>query len=75
MGHNKWHQLCINPNTNRMSYEYPKFKIRLIFKCFVLWVGIYIDQKERLIYIFPIPMFGFKIGEQYKSKKLKRETK
>jgi len=36
-------------------------KIRPIIKWYDIWVGIFIDTKKKIIYIFPVPMIGIKI--------------
>jgi hypothetical protein len=36
-------------------------KIRPIFKWFDMWIGIFIDTKKRILYIFPVPMIGLKV--------------
>lgn len=36
-------------------------KVKLFFRWFDLWIGIYIDKRNKVIYICPIPMFGIKI--------------
>lgn len=53
--------------TNKEFYEPIKFRIKPIFRWFDLWIGLFVDQKERIIYFFPVPMIGFKIGYQYKT--------
>lgn len=34
-------------------------RIRPLFKWFDMWVGIFVDTRQRRIYILPIPCFGF----------------
>lgn len=52
-------------------------KIKLLFKWFDLWIGLFIDRKAKAIYIFPVPMFGILICYNYcvwcKSPKSKKE--
>lgn len=36
-------------------------RIKLIFAWYDLWIGIFIDTKRRLVYIFLIPMIGIVI--------------
>ncbi|MDF2537432.1 MAG: hypothetical protein K0S76_453 [Herbinix sp.] len=36
-------------------------KVKLFFRWFDLWIGIYIDRSRKTAYICPIPMFGVKI--------------
>ncbi len=37
-------------------------KIKLFFRWYDLWIGAYIDKKNRAIYICLIPMVGIKIS-------------
>ena len=36
-------------------------KIRPIFAWYDLWIGVFVDTKNRRIYIFPIPCIGLRI--------------
>lgn len=36
-------------------------KIRLFFRWYDFWVGVYVDVGGRAIYICPVPMFGLKV--------------
>lgn len=36
--------------------------IQLFFRWYDLWIGVYIDTKNRAVYICPIPMIGVKIA-------------
>ena len=67
-GHGIWYRLVLDRATNKLSYDFPKFRIRPIFTWFGFWVGVYVDRKSRLIYFFPVPMIGFKIGYQLNKK-------
>ena|SRR3990167_6314772 len=35
-----------------------RFNIEFIFRWYDLWVGFYWDRKSRILYFFPVPMFG-----------------
>lgn len=37
-------------------------RISLFFRWFDLWVGIYIDMPNRVLYICPVPMIGVRIN-------------
>jgi len=37
-----------------------QLKIKLFFRWYDLWVGFYIDVKDRSLYVIPFPMFGLK---------------
>ena len=37
-------------------------KIKLFFRWYDLWVGIYIDKKGKSVYIIPFPTIGIKIS-------------
>lgn len=39
-------------------------KVTGFFRWYDLWVGAYVDTKNRALYICPIPMFGIKIQFQ-----------
>lgn len=41
-------------------------KIKPIFRWYDIWIGFYWDKDNRVLYCFPIPMFGLKI--QFKNK-------
>lgn len=36
------------------------FRVRVIFRWYDIWVGLYIDKCRRTLYFFPVPMLGFK---------------
>lgn len=36
-------------------------KINFIFAWYDLWVGVFIDQAKRKVYILPVPMLGIVI--------------
>lgn len=36
-------------------------RITPIFAWYDMWVGFFWDEERRILYFFPIPMFGFKI--------------
>ena len=47
------------------------YSLKFIFAWYDLWVGLFIDRDNKLIYFFPVPMFGvrFKFGHlKYQSK-------
>lgn len=33
-------------------------RVRPIFAWYDLWIGVFVDQPKRRIYIFPLPCFG-----------------
>lgn len=37
-------------------------RIKFIFAWYDLWIGIFYDYKKQILYVFPIPMLGFKIS-------------
>lgn len=40
-------------NTGRL-----KWRVRLIFAWYDLWVGVFIDRPKRRVYVFPLPCIG-----------------
>lgn len=36
--------------------------IKPIFRWYDCWIGVFIDTKQRVVYVFPIPMFGLKVS-------------
>lgn len=48
--------------TGEMRYEKARWRCQPFFKWFDLWVGAYVDPKERLLYVCYLPCCGFKIG-------------
>lgn len=36
-------------------------KLQPMFAWYDLWIGFFWDQRKRVLYVFPIPCFGFKI--------------
>lgn len=36
-------------------------EVKLMFAWCDFWVGWFWDSKKRILYIFPVPMFGLKI--------------
>lgn len=44
------------------------FKIKVIFKWFDLWIGLFIDRPKKTVYIFFIPMIGIIIEYETRCK-------
>jgi len=36
-------------------------KVKIIFRWFDLWVGLFIDAKKKTLYVFPLPMLGLMV--------------
>jgi len=41
-----------------------KIKINFSFLWFDFWVGVYLDRKEKILYICPLPMCVIKIWKE-----------
>lgn len=54
-------------NYYKHMLEESKIKIKLFFRWFDLWIGIFIDIENDAIYIIPIPMLGIKIWRVFKN--------
>lgn len=50
-------------------------KIKLIFKWFDFWIGMYYDVKDKTLYILPFPMIGIRVQFKFKTdERLKTKT-
>ena len=38
------------------------FRIKAIFSWYDFWVGLFWDRAKKILYFFPVPMFGIKIN-------------
>lgn len=36
--------------------------IKPIFAWYDFWIGLFYDQQKKVLYIFPVPMFGLRIS-------------
>lgn len=36
-------------------------RVSLLFAWYDFWVGVFYDQKKKVLYILPFPMFGVKV--------------
>lgn len=57
-----------------MEYIKP-YSIKLIFAWYDIWIGIFIDRKQKLIYFFPLPMLGIRFKYGYLTFKNKLHAK
>ena len=42
-------------------------KLNFFFRWFDIWMGLYIDRKNKAVYICPVPMLGIKISWEQNS--------
>lgn len=56
--------VAIDRRKRTISSRRPKFRLKPIFAWYDFWVGAFFDRKHKQLYIFPVPMLGFKIGFQ-----------
>lgn len=50
--------ISVDWKTGKMTSREPRWILRPIFAWYDLWVGLFIDRKERKVYFFPIPCVG-----------------
>ena len=46
-------------------------RVKIIFRWYDFWIGLFYDRKQRRLYIFPFPMIGIliKLAPQKKEKR------
>jgi hypothetical protein len=54
----------VNRATGEVSTRRARFKIVPMFAWYDCWLGMFWDNKQKLLYVFPVPMLGFKVGYQ-----------
>ena len=45
------------------------WRFRIILKWYDIWVGVFIDTKSQVIYVFPVPCLGLRIAYYRKDSK------
>lgn len=48
-------------------------RIRPMFAWYDLWIGAFWDTRKRVLYLFPIPMFGVRIEFNEEGKAVNRD--
>jgi hypothetical protein len=48
-------------NGKPISFKKLNRRVSAFFRWYDLWIGLYVDTKNRAIYICPLPMIGIKI--------------
>lgn len=38
-----------------------RIRVEFIFAWYDFWFGVFVDTEKRRVYVFPVPMLGFKI--------------
>lgn len=50
-----------------------RWRVKPVFAWYDLWVGLFWDRHKRILYVFPLPMFGVKIYRaEYRREDIKR---
>lgn len=61
-GHNKWYyQHFVG---EEMYVSYPVFRIRPFIAWYDCYIGLFVDRKNRQVFLFLLPMIGLQIGYQ-----------
>ena len=58
-GNNVVEVIETNFATGRIHFRRPQWKLKPLFAWYDIWIGVYIDRKQRRVYFFPIPCVGF----------------
>lgn len=45
------------------------WRFRIILKWYDIWIGVFIDTKSQVIYVFPVPCLGLRIAYYRKDSK------
>ena len=54
-----WYVACVFAGFS-LGLQVGKYGVRVgtIFAWYDFWVGLYYDRRAKMLYVFPIPMFG-----------------
>lgn len=47
--------------SGRIDFRDPKWQVKPFFRWYDLWVGVFIDTTNRIVYFCPLPMVGIKV--------------
>ena len=45
----------------RLRITACRLRVEPMFAWYDIWVGVFVDVERKRVYVFPVPMFGFKI--------------
>ena len=65
-GHGLGHDFMGRGESGLPVWKYPRFRVRPFLAWYDLWMGVYIDRKDRQVYVCYLPCCVLQIGYQWK---------